>query len=592
MTETVAIRDLAGAAVSAAMTRVLPEALAGGDPLVRRSEHADFQSTVALVVAKAAGRTPGDVARALAGAVDPAVAAATVTGPGFLNLMVADASIWARLVARLGDDRLGVGRPLRGDRVVVDYSGPNIAKEMHVGHLRTTIIGDALARVLAFLGADVVRQNHLGDWGTQFGMLIQYLDEEPSAAAWRDADVAGLEELYRRARVRFEADPAFVDRARARVVALQSGDTGTVAAWRDLVEVSERAFQTLYRRLGVLLTPADSAGESRYNPHLAEVCDALAAAGIAVDSDGALCVFFDGLAGPGGDPVPLIVRKKDGGFGYAATDLATIRYRVRDLGATRVLYVVDSRQALHFRMVFDTARRAGWLPPGVDAVHVPFGAVLDTAGRPFRTRAGGTVRLRELLDAAVARARAVVLARTPDADPSTLERLASALGIGAVKYADLSTSRTRDYTFDVDRMVSLTGNTGVYLQYAYARVRSILGRLAAGGALPVADPVLPGTDGPGVTADLALRPAERALALALDGFADALREVADTLEPHRLCAYLFGLARAFTQFYDACPVLRAPTPAERGNRAALCELTGRTLATGLDLLGIETPYPL
>jgi arginyl-tRNA synthetase len=576
-------KHLVAAAVSAAMARVLPAGLAGGDPLVRRSERADFQSNVALAAAKRLGRPPHEVARQLADALDGRGVSASVSGPGFLNLTVPDAVVWSRIGERATAERLGVGAPLTGERIVVDYSAPNIAKEMHVGHLRSTVIGDALARVLDFLGADVIRQNHLGDWGTQFGMLIQYLDEgaEGDNAA---AGIATLDALYRASQARFEADTDFADRARARVVALQTGDASTLAVWQKLVEESERAFQALYRRMGVLLTLADSAGESTYNRLLSGVVDELTTAGIAVESDGALCVFFDGITGPDGAPVPLIVRKKDGGFGYAATDLATLRHRIRDLKATRILYVVDARQAMHFRMIFDTARRAGWLTDEVAAIHVPFGTVLGPDGRPFRTRSGGTVPLSGLLDAAVDRARAVVLEKAsvlekaPALAPDELERVIQAAGIGAVKYAELSTSRTKDYSFDVDRMVSLTGNTGVYMQYAHARIRSIL-RKVPDQAVEI-DPTLP------------LHPAERALALALDEFAETLADVAGTLEPHRLCGYLFGLARAYTDFYEACPVLRAEPAPVRANRIALCQLTGHTLTAGLGLLGIQAPQRL
>jgi arginyl-tRNA synthetase len=412
-------------------------------------------------------------------------------------------------------------------------------------------------------------------------MLIQYIDEQPELPRrHQHGDVSAVDALYRAARAQFDADPAFADRARSRVVALQSGAAATLAVWRELVEESELAFQALYDRLGVLLTPADSAGESTYNRFLADVVDELAAAGIAVESDGALCVFFDDITGPDGDPVPLIVRKSDGGFGYAATDLATIRYRIRDLKATRILYVVDARQAMHFRMVFETARRAAWLTDDVHAVHVPFGTVLAADGRPFKTRAGGTVRLSELLDAAVDQARTVIAEKAHGLDPDELERAVQAAGIGAVKYADLSTSRTKDYAFDVDRMVSFAGNTGVYLQYAHVRTQSILRKLPKDADSAMVDSSLP------------LHPAERALALALDEFADTLADVADTLEPHRLCGYLFALAKAYTDFFESCPVLRADTAAQRDNRVALCRLTGRTLVTGLNLLGIEAPQRL
>lgn len=587
MTEIVTAKNLVESAVTAAMTQVVPAELAGNDPLVRRSEHADFQSNVALALAKQARRSPRELAEALAQALDSSAVSAAVSGPGFLNIDLPDPTIWERIAARLSDERLGIGRPLTSERVVVDYSAPNIAKEMHVGHLRTTIIGDALVRILGFLGADVIRQNHLGDWGTQFGMLIQYLDEHPELL-WRHEDthadaasgVSALDALYRQARSRFDADAEFADRARARVVALQAGDPATLTLWRELVEESEAAFQVLYDRLGILLTPTDSAGESTYNPYLAEIVDALVAKGIAVESEGALCVFFEGVTGPDGEPVPLIVRKADGGFGYAATDLATIRHRVRDLKADRILYVVDARQALHFRMVFDTARRAGWLTDDVQAIHVPFGTVLGPDGRPFKTRSGGTVRLGELLDAAVDRAREVISGKAHGLGPGELEHVVQSAGTGAVKYTELSTSRTKDYAFDVNRMVSLTGNTGVYLQYAYARIQSILRKVPDEAAAGPIDPTLH------------LHPAERALALTLDEFSETLTEVANILEPHRLCGYLYSLAKAYTEFYESCPVLRAENAIVQRNRVALCHLTGGTLAQGLHLLGIEAPERL
>uniref|UniRef100_UPI0039E40A57 arginine--tRNA ligase n=1 Tax=Nocardia cyriacigeorgica TaxID=135487 RepID=UPI0039E40A57 len=572
-------------AVSEAMAAALPEAVAGADPLVRRSDHADFQSNVALSLAKRLGRAPREVAATITEKLhDDVIAATELSGPGFVNITVPDSSIWSQLAARREADRLGVGRPLEGERVVIDYSSPNIAKQMHVGHLRTTIIGDALARSLSFLGAEVIRQNHLGDWGTQFGMLIQYIDEHPEAK-WHhddladnaDAPIAALDRLYRQSREKFDADAGFADRARARVVALQAGDTDTLRVWRDLVAESQLSFQALYDRLGVLLTPEDSAGESTYNQYLDEVTDELVRLGIAVESNGALCVFFDEFTGPDGNPVPLIVRKSDGGYGYAATDLATIRYRVRNLEATKILYVVDARQAQHFEMVFATARRAGWLTDDVQAVHVPFGTVLGPDGKPFKTRSGSTIPLTELLDSAVDRAREIVAEKANDLDTQALDQVAEAAGIGSVKYADLSGSRIKDYVFDVDRMVNFTGNTGVYLQYAHARIRSILSNVPAAEAPPVVDP------------SLALAPAERALGLQLDEFGKAVADVADTLEPHRLAGYLYALAQTFTSFYEACPVLKAEDPRVRGNRIALCQLTGDTLAKGLGLMGIAAP---
>ncbi|WP_313662211.1 arginine--tRNA ligase [Cellulosimicrobium cellulans] len=581
MVDVVAISAQVEAAVRAALAEVLPAELADADPVVRRSARADFQADGALAVASRVGRPPRDVAADVVRQVGRQVDAfaVEVSGPGFVNVTVPDQVVWTAVAARLADARLGVASWRRGERVVVDYSGPNVAKEMHVGHLRSSVIGDALVRVLGHLGAEVVRQNHVGDWGTQFGMLIQHLDEHPEAA-WQGqgtATMSALDALYRAARAAFEADPAFADRSRARVVALQSGDEPTLAVWRALVQESEEAFARDYDRLGLLLDAGDLDGESRYNAALPGIVAELLAAGIAVESEGAVVTFTDGVDNPDGEPVPLIVRKKDGGYGYAATDLATLRLRVEHYRADRILYVVDARQALHFRMVFDTAHRAGWLPDTVSAEHVPFGTVLGADGKPFKTRSGATVRLADLLDDAEAAARAVLREKGDDFTPAERDAVVHAAATAAVKYADLSTTRTRDYVFDVDQMVASSGNTGVYLQYAHARVRSILRKA--------------GERAQGVDDAAPAHPAEKDLVLTLDAFEATLRDVAATLEPHRLCGYLYDVATAFTRFYDLCPVLKAEGAA-RGNRLALCALTSRTLATGLDLLGIAAPERL
>lgn len=568
--------------VSQAIDDARPE-LAGADSVVRRSEHADFQSNAALALAKRAETKPTALAETLtANLVEKCgpIAGVELSGPGFLNITVPDQLLWNQLAARLASSRLGVGTPIEDQRGVIDYSAPNVAKEMHVGHLRTTIIGDSLARVLGFLGAEVIRQNHLGDWGTQFGMLIQYLDEHPDVT-WHHEEldsgasaVSALDELYKTARTAFDDDPAFADRSRNRVVALQSGDPATIERWNEIVIESKKAFRGIYDRLGVLLQPDDSVGESFYSHLLTDVASELAEAGIAVESDGARVIFSEEVTGPDGNPAPLMVRKRDGGYGYDTTDLATIRYRIHDLKANRLLYVTDARQALHFQMIFEAARRAGWLTDDIEVAHVPYGTVLGPDGRPFKTRSGGTVRLMDLLDDAVSRARAVVAEKNPDLDASELDRIAEQAGIGAVKYADLSSSRVKDYVFDVDRMVSFNGNTGVYLQYAHARIRSILRKA--------------GNPEVSVDATVDLQPAERALALELDAYSTALAEVSTTLEPHKLCGYLYDLARDFTSFYEACPVLGVEEPT-RSNRLALCQLTARTLQHGLGLLGINAP---
>ena len=567
------------ATLAAAIRRALPGA-EPMDPLVRRSDRADFQANAALALAKRTGRAPRGLGADIAAAVDDElIEAAEVSGPGFVNLTLTDAELWRQTALRLAAG-LGLPAPYAGSVTVVDYSAPNVAKQMHVGHLRSTLIGDALARLLEALGGTVVRQNHLGDWGTQFGMLIQYLDEHPGAA-WHHAesdataDIAVLDGLYRASSALFRSDAAFAERARARVVVLQSGEEATLAVWRDLVAVSLAAFGEIYRRLGVGLSDADVAGESSYNPVLDEVTAELIKAGVAVESQGALCVFDDAFTGPDGTPIPLIVRKTDGGYGYGATDLATVRHRLLDLKAGRMLYVVDARQALHFAQVFAAARRMGWLGESHEVAHIAFGTVLGADGRPFKTRSGDTVPLTSLLASAVAGARAVVVEKNPDLDTAELDRIAEMAGIGAVKYAELSTARTTDYRFDVDRMVSLNGDTGVYLQYAHARLASIL-RKAGAEETPVDD-------------GAPLNPSERALALHLDAYAAVLAEAAELNEPHRISTYLFGLSKLFSSFWETSPVLKAETDALRGNRLALVRLTRQTIHHGLSLLGIAAP---
>ncbi|MGH3761248.1 arginine--tRNA ligase [Actinophytocola sp.] len=539
------------------------------DPALRRSQRADFQADGALRLARTLGRPPRDVASEVLAhdPLDDLCTRAEIAGPGFVNLRLRDDVLSTMVTAMAGDERLGVAA-VKPETVVVDYSAPNAAKEMHVGHLRSTIIGDAIVRLLGWLGHRVIRQNHLGDWGTPFGMLVEHLIDTGDAAARANGTLGELSDFYRAARRKFDDDEEFRERARRRVVALQAGDERTRELWRSLVDRSIAYFGEVYARLDVTLTPADVAGESGYDELLGPVADELDRLGLLRESGGAWCVFPAGFTNRGGEPLPLIVRKADGGYGYDATDLAAIRYRITDLGATRLLYVVGTPQREHFRMVFQAAREAGWLTEGVRAEHVGFGSVLGTDGKMLRTRAGETVRLAALLDEAVARAAEQVRERHAD------EAVARAVGVGAVKYADLSTDRMRDYTFDYDRMLAFDGNTGPYLQYAHARIRSIFRRAGA-------DPAEPG--GVRIT-----EPAERELALALLGLPAVVAEVGESLEPHRLCAYLYGLAGAFTTFYESCPVLRAE-PEVRASRLALCALTARTLALGLDLLGIAAP---
>lgn len=574
-----------------ALTAALPDA-GTADPLLRRSDRADFQANGILALAKKLKGNPRELAAQVTGALPASdlIKDIEVSGPGFLNITLSDKAIIQTLAARAADDedRLGVPYNSAAGTTVIDYAQPNVAKEMHVGHLRSAVIGDAMVQILEFTGESVVRRHHIGDWGTQFGMLIQYLVEHPDElnhegdqAADGEAAMSSLNRLYKASRALFDSDEEFKDRSRNRVVALQAGDPETLAMWQRFVDESKIYFYSVFDKLDMEINDPDIVGESGYNDMLEETCRILEETGVAVRSEGALCVFFDDVKGPDGNPTPLIVKKTNGGYGYAATDLSAVRDRVQNLKASTLLYVVDVRQSLHFRMVFETARRAGWLNDGVTTHQLAFGTVLGKDGKPFKTREGVTVRLEDLLDEAVERATAVVREKAEKIGLSEEEIVENGryVGIGAVKYADLSTSAVRDYKFDLDQMVSLHGDTSVYLQYAYARIRSILRK--AGDAKPVAHP------------ELELAPAERALGLHLDQFGEVLSEVAAGYEPHKLAAYLYQLASHLTTFYDQCQVLSDDNPAEVvENRLFLVELTARTLHKGMALLGIRTPERL
>ncbi|MGW2443349.1 arginine--tRNA ligase [Streptomyces sp. NPDC001675] len=587
MTSVTSLSDSVQQRLASALSATLPEA-AGADPLLRRSDRADFQANGILALAKKAGSNPRELATRVVAGVDSGdvIEDIEVSGPGFLNITVSDRAIVANLAARYADDtgRLGVPHAANPGTTVIDYAQPNVAKEMHVGHLRSAVIGDSVVQLLEFTGENVVRRHHIGDWGTQFGMLIQYLDEHPHELDHKDAQVTGeqamsnLDRLYKAARRLFDSDEEFKTRARRRVVDLQAGDPKTLAMWQKFVDESKIYFFSVFEKLDMEIRDADIVGESGYNDMLAETCRLLEESGVAVRSEGALCVFFDDVKGPDGNPVPLIVQKSDGGYGYAATDLSAIRDRVFNLKANTLLYVVDARQALHFRMVFETARRAGWLNEDVKAQQLAFGTVLGKDGKPFKTREGETVRLVDLLDEAIERASAVVREKAQDLSEREIAERGAQVGIGAVKYADLSTSAIRDYKFDLDQMVSLNGDTSVYLQYAYARIQSILRK--AGEVRPAAHP------------GLELAEAERALGLHVDAFAETVREAAAEYAPHKLAAYLYQLASHYTSFYDKCPVLKAETPQLVENRLFLCDVTARTLHQGMALLGIRTPEKL
>lgn len=574
--------------LSASIQQRIADAL-GADPLLRRSDRADFQANGVLGLAKRNKANPREVAQQVVeslpvGEDDDLIESVEVSGPGFLNITVSDAAITRTLAARAADgDRLGVPAKAEPGITVIDYAQPNVAKEMHVGHLRSSVIGDAIAKILEFDGETVIRRHHIGDWGTQFGMLVQYLIEHPHELD-HDADESGeksmsrLDRVYKASRKLFDADEDFKTRSRTRVVDLQAGDPETLAIWQRFVDESKIYFYSVYNKLDIAIADEDIVGESGYNDMLVETCELLEKSGVAVRSNGALCVFFDDIKGKDGEPVPLIVQKADGGFGYAATDLSAVRDRTGKLGADTLLYVVDARQSLHFKMVFATARRAGWLTDDVKAVHLPFGTVLGKDGRPLKTREGVSTKLEDLLDEAVQRAAVVIREKNADLSEAEVAERAIEVGIGAIKYADLSTSLGRDYLFDLDRMVSLTGDTSVYLQYAYARIQSILRK--AGDAKPLAHP------------DLPLAPAERALGLLLDEFGATLASVSETYEPHKLASYLYSVASAFATFYEQCPVLKAETPETVENRLFLADLTARTLHQGMALLGIRTPGQL
>ncbi|MEU6105040.1 arginine--tRNA ligase [Streptomyces flaveolus] len=571
--------------LASALSAVRPEA-ADVDPLLRRSDRADYQANGILALAKKSKANPRELAAEVVSHITTGdlIADVEVSGPGFLNITIGDRAITGNLAARYADgERLGVPLKENAGVTVVDYAQPNVAKEMHVGHLRSAVIGDALRGMLDFTGEKTIGRHHIGDWGTQFGMLIQYLFEHPGELApAEDVDgeqaMSNLNRVYKASRALFDSDEEFKDRARKRVVALQSGDKETLELWQQFVDESKVYFYSVFEKLDMEIRDEEIVGESAYNEGMPETARLLEEMGVAVRSEGALVVFFDEIRGKDDQPVPLIVQKADGGFGYAASDLTAIRNRVLDLHATTLLYVVDVRQSLHFRMVFETARRAGWLNDDVTAHNMGYGTVLGADGKPFKTREGATVRLEDLLDEAVQRAAEVVREKARDLTEEEIQERAAQVGIGAVKYADLSTSPNRDYKFDLDQMVSLNGDTSVYLQYAYARIQSILRK--AGEVRPAAHP------------ELDLHDAERALGLHLDAFGNTVFEAAAEYAPHKLTAYLYQLASLYTSFYDKCPVLKAETPEQVENRLFLCDVTARTLHRGMALLGIRTPERL
>lgn len=548
------------------------------DPTVRPSDRADAQVNGALPLAKKIGGNPRDIALAVvaSGVLDGVASELEIAGPGFVNVTFSPEFLGTQLAEVSVDDRLGVAPASPTKNVVVDYSAPNVAKEMHVGHLRTTVIGDALVRMMEFRGHHVIRENHIGDWGTPFGMLIEHLVDLGEERAAEHLSLGDLDGFYKEARVKFDGSDEFQDRARERVVLLQGGDDDTRRLWGLLVELSNQHFTTVYEMLGVRLTDDDLAGESTYQPLMPEVIERLGASGLLTESDGADVVFPPGFTNRDGDPLPLIVQKGAGGFNYATSDLACVIDRVERLDADLMLYVIGAPQQQHLQMVFAVAEMAGWLVPPVEAVHVAFGNVLGTDRKILKSRSGEPMKFAALLHEAIERAANAVAEKNPDLTPDERAGVAHMIGIGAVKYAELSTDRVKDYVFDWDRMLSFDGNTGPYLQYAHARICSIFRRAdierSSVRGLPI----------------VVAAPQERALALRLLAYPTAIDVTLETYSPHKLCTYVYDLATDFTAFYEHCPVLKADEPI-RSSRLALADLAARTLAHGLDLLGIDAP---
>ena len=552
---------------------------ADADAVVRRSDRADAQVNGSLALAKQLGKTPREIAQLVLDEADLSSVCSSVeiAGPGFINITFAPEFLAAELARAAADPRLGVSSATKTQTVVIDYSAPNVAKEMHVGHLRSTVIGDAIVRMLEFVGHKVIRENHIGDWGTPFGMLIEHLIDLGETEAANELSVGDLDSFYKQARAKFDANDEFKERARARVVLLQGGDVETLRMWKLLVGESTRYFDRVYRSLDVLLTADDIMGESAYNHLLAQVVERLDAAKMLETSDGAEVVFVDGFVNRDNEPLPLIIRKTDGGYNYATSDLACVIDRVERLGATVILYIVGAPQAQHLEMVGVVSRKAGWVPVSTQMVHVAFGNVLGSDRKILKSRSGEVVKLDALLTEAVERAKDAVRAKNPDWSDAQHSAIAKQVGIGAIKYADLSTDRIKDYVFDWERMLSFDGNTSPYLQYAHARICSIfrkagVDRASVRGVTPLVE-----------------HEAERALVLRLLQFDTAVWDTLDKYSPHRLCTYLYDLASEFSAFYEHCPVMRASNDEQRTSRLALCDFTARVMSQGLALLGIETP---
>ncbi|WP_075182028.1 arginine--tRNA ligase [Pantoea sp. 1.19] len=551
---------------------------AGCDPLVRQSAKAqfgDYQANGVMGAAKKLGEQPRQLAEKVIAGLDLTGIASKVeiAGPGFINIFLDRRWLAGEIDRALQATHMGL-TPVDPQTIVIDYSAPNVAKEMHVGHLRSTIIGDAAVRTQTLLGHKVIRANHVGDWGTQFGMLIAFLEKQQNEHPAEIA-LADLEAFYREAKQTYDNDPAFAERARAYVVKLQSGDDYCLQMWRRLVDITMAQNQLNYDRLNVTLTRDDVMGESLYNSMLPGIVADLKAKGLAVESEGATVVYLDEYQNKEGEPMGVIIQKKDGGYLYTTTDIACAKYRYETLHADRVLYYIDSRQHQHLMQAWTIVRKAGYVPASVSLEHHMFGMMLGKDGKPFKTRAGGTIKLSELLDEAIDRARTLIAAKNPEMAAAELDNLARVVGIGAVKYADLSKSRTTDYVFDWDNMLTFEGNTAPYMQYAYTRVLSVFRKAGVTPESLRGDVI--------ITDDR-----EAALAVRLLQFEETLTQVARDGTPHVMCAWLYDLAGLFSSFYEHCPILSAGDEATRQSRLKLAALTANALKLGLDTLGIET----
>ena len=571
------IQALLSEKVSQAM--IAAGAPADCEPQVRQSakvQFGDYQANGMMAVAKKLGMAPRQLAEQVLSHLDLNGVAnkVEIAGPGFINIFLDPAFLAEHVSQALKSDRLGIAQPEK-QTIVVDYSAPNVAKEMHVGHLRSTIIGDAAVRTLELMGHKVIRANHVGDWGTQFGMLIAYLEKQQQENAGEMA-LADLEGFYREAKKHYDEDEAFAERARSYVVKLQGGDEYFRKMWRQLVDITMTQNQLTYDRLNVTLTRDDVMGESLYNPMLPGIVADLKAKGLAVESEGATVVFLDEFKNKEGEPMGVIIQKKDGGYLYTTTDIACAKYRYETLHADRVLYYIDSRQHQHLMQAWTIVRKAGYVPDSVPLEHHMFGMMLGKDGKPFKTRAGGTVKLADLLDEALERARRLVAEKNPEMPADELEKLANVVGIGAVKYADLSKNRTTDYVFDWDNMLAFEGNTAPYMQYAYTRVLSVFRKAELEESAIINAEVT-------ITEDR-----EAQLAARLLQFEETLNVVARDGTPHVMCAYLYDLAGLFSGFYEHCPILSAENESVRNSRLKLALLTAKTLKLGLDTLGIET----